>query len=74
MDKILVFNPYFRITVDDALAHPYFKKIRNSELERSALNEIELEFDAKVNKDIPRERLREIMLEEIRLLKESRLI
>jgi hypothetical protein len=43
-------------------------------MERSALNEIELEFDAKVNKDIPRERLREIMLEEIRLLKESRLI
>ena len=74
MDKILVFNPYFRITVDDALAHPYFKKIRNQEMERSAMNEIELEFDAKVNKDIPRERLREIMLEEIRLLKESRLI
>lgn len=74
MDKILVFNPYFRITVDEALAHPYFKKIRNPDMERSALNEIELEFDAKVNKDIPRERLREIMLEEIRLLKESRLI
>ena len=74
MDKILVFNPYFRITVDEALAHPYFKKIRNQEMERSALNEIELEFDAKVNKDIPRERLREIMLEEIRLLKESRQI
>jgi hypothetical protein len=74
LDKILVFNPYFRITVDEALAHPYFKKIRNQEMERSALNEIELEFDAKVNKDIPRERLREIMLEEIRLLKESRQI
>ena len=71
MDKILVFNPYFRLSGDDALAHPYFKKIRNPELERSALNEIELEFDAKVNKDISKDRLRQIMLEEIRLLKES---
>lgn len=33
LNKILVFNPYFRISVDEALAHPFFKKIRKSEKE-----------------------------------------
>ena len=72
MDKILVFNPYFRLTIDEALEHPFFNDIRKSELEKSALNEIELEFDAKINKDMSRERLREIYMQEIKLLKESR--
>ena len=72
LDKILVFNPYFRISIDAALEHPFFERIRRKELERSALNEIELEFDAKVNKEMSRERLREIMLDEIKLIKQSR--
>jgi hypothetical protein len=55
--------------VDAALEHPFFSDIRRPEIEKSALNDIELEFDAKVNKDMPRERLREIMLEEIKLVK-----
>lgn len=33
LDKMLQFNPYFRIKVDEALEHPYFKNIRNVEKE-----------------------------------------
>lgn len=28
LDKILVFNPYFRMSLDDALAHPLFDSVR----------------------------------------------
>jgi serine/threonine protein kinase len=28
LNKMLQFNPYFRISIDDALAHPVFKKVR----------------------------------------------
>ena len=33
LGKILVFNPYFRITVDEALNHPFFTKVRKQEKE-----------------------------------------
>lgn len=26
LNKILVFNPYFRASIDEALSHPFFKK------------------------------------------------
>lgn len=29
LDKILVFNPYFRLTVDQALEHEYLRDIRD---------------------------------------------
>jgi len=40
LSKILVFNPYFRLSVEDALAHPFFKKIRKTEKEINAEKEI----------------------------------
>jgi mitogen-activated protein kinase 1/3 len=33
LKKLLSFNPYYRITAKEALAHPYFKKVRNKKLE-----------------------------------------
>lgn len=29
LERIMVFNPYFRISVDDALKHPFFAAVRN---------------------------------------------
>lgn len=29
LEKILKFNPDMRITLDEALAHPYFKEVKN---------------------------------------------
>ena len=33
LNKILVFNPYFRLSVEDCLNHPFFKKCRKEEKE-----------------------------------------
>ena len=36
LHKILVFNPYFRLSIDECLEHPFFKKCRKSEKEQEA--------------------------------------
>jgi serine/threonine protein kinase len=33
LHKILVFNPYFRLTIEECLSHPFFKKLRKPEKE-----------------------------------------
>jgi mitogen-activated protein kinase 1/3 len=43
--KLLVFNPYFRLTVDEALAHPFFAPIRDVAKENAAESEIVMEFE-----------------------------
>lgn len=40
LNKILVFNPYFRISVDEALSHPFFKKVKKAEKEVVAEKDI----------------------------------
>lgn len=45
LNKILVFNPYFRVSVDDALSHPFFKKVKKPEKEVYADKEIQIEFE-----------------------------
>jgi serine/threonine protein kinase len=40
LNRILIFNPYFRITIEEALAHPFFKKVRKTEKEVNAEKEI----------------------------------
>jgi hypothetical protein len=42
---MLLFNPYFRITIDEALNHPLFNKIRKPEKEVMAKESIIIEFD-----------------------------
>jgi len=36
LSKMIIFNPYFRITIDEALAHPYFESVREPEFEKIA--------------------------------------
>ncbi|KAH8741466.1 mitogen-activated protein kinase 2 [Cryptosporidium ryanae] len=45
LKKMLVFNPYRRITVDEALSHPLFKNIRNEKLEVISDEKVTLPFD-----------------------------
>ena len=62
MDKMLQFNPYFRIGVDEALSHPFFTKVRKPYKERLSDTPIELGFE----KDhLDRDRLRVLFLETI---------
>ena len=59
LHKILVFNPYFRISVDDCLAHPLFSKVRTASKEEHMAETIALDFE---KDDLSREKLRELIL------------
>jgi serine/threonine protein kinase len=45
LHKILVFNPYFRLTIDDCLDHPFFKKCRKPEKEMIATESIKFDWE-----------------------------
>jgi len=62
LDKMLVFNPHERITVDEALAHPYFKSLHNPKTEPGCSRAFDFEFE-KLN--MTKEVLQEFMWQEI---------
>lgn len=70
LSKILVFNPYFRITVDEALKHPFFAKVKKSEKEIASTKEVQIEFDKDHHLD--KAKLRKIFIEEIQYFKQLR--
>lgn len=61
LEKVLVFNPYFRITLADCLKHPLFEKVRSAQKESIVGHPVELSFE---KEDLTRERLRELILDE----------
>lgn len=70
INKMLLFNPYFRITVDEVLAHPFFKSIREPSKETVANKPIELAFEKEG--ELNADRLRNLFIEEINYYKEKR--
>ena len=44
LDKMLTFNPFFRISADDALNHKFFESIHNPSMEFASA-EVDIEFD-----------------------------
>lgn len=64
LSKILVFNPYFRLSVDEALAHPFFAKVRKPEKENNSTVEVQIEFEKEHKLD--KKKLRSLFLEEIK--------
>jgi mitogen-activated protein kinase 1/3 len=55
LNRMLQFNPYFRISVDEALAHPFFTRVRKPHKERESDLQIVLDFEAET---LDRTRLR----------------
>ena len=70
INKMLVFNPYFRITVQEAMAHPFFDGTRDKTKEIVAAEPIVLSFEKEGELDAPR--LRELFVEEIKYYKSLR--
>ncbi len=66
LNRMLQFNPYFRISVDDAICHPFFKKVRKPEKEVTAMTDIQIEFEKDT---LDKKKLRQLFLEEIRFYK-----
>jgi mitogen-activated protein kinase 1/3 len=67
LHKILVFNPYFRASIEDCLEHPFFKKVRKPEKELIAVDIIKFDWE---KEHLDRQKLREHFVEEIMFFKE----
>lgn len=63
--KMLTFHPERRITVEEALEHPFLKSLHNPDDEPSAGFQFHFEHE---NDDLPRERVQELIWAEIREL------
>jgi len=61
--KMIKFNPHDRITVDEALNHPYFNSIRTKELEIDA--KIPPKFDFELDDNLDVEKVKKLFLQEI---------
>jgi len=62
LNRVLVFNPYFRISLKEAIEHPLFDSVRRPQAENFKGKPIELEFE-KTN--LNKKTLRELFLKEI---------
>jgi hypothetical protein len=67
LNRTLAFNPFFRISVHDALDHPFLSSVRSSKMEVSS-QEVDLVFDHSEN-PLTADDLRVILLTEINLVK-----
>ena len=61
--KMLTFNPFFRITVDECLNHPFLQSVRDLDKEITAPSEIAFKFESEG--DLSEARLRALILEEV---------
>jgi len=64
LDKLLVFNPKKRLTIDEALEHPYFKPIEKKRPPKSDL-ECKTPFKFDWEESLTRDKIQELMWEEI---------
>ena len=70
LNRMLVFNPYFRITVNEAIASPFFESIRDRPKEALTGEPVTLAFEKEGDLEAPR--LRELFLEEVAYYKQQR--
>lgn len=69
INRMLQFNPYFRITIDEALAHPFFTKVKKPHKEVTSEIKISLDFETE---HLDRDKLRELFCVIINDYKERR--
>ena len=62
LNRMLQFNPYFRIRVDEALEHPFFQRVRKPHKERESDVQISLDFESET---LDRARLRQLFVDVI---------
>ena len=69
LDKLLIFNPSKRLSVDQCLEHPYLASIRDKSREIVAEAISPKEFDFESDTDLTEEKLRLLFLEEVEIYK-----
>ena len=68
LEKMLIFDPNKRITVNESLEHPFFKKVRDISKEEEASFNLEFEFDNDINLTV--EKMRNLFLTVIKTYKQ----
>lgn len=63
LSKMLTFNPYFRITIEECLNHAFFASVRDLDKENCADKVLSFGFESEG--DLSEARLRELILEEV---------
>ena len=62
LNKMLVFNPHFRMTLEDAIKHPFLDNVRTEKSTKWSGSNIDFQFD-KI--DLTKDQLRSLFLNEI---------
>ncbi|RLN95933.1 hypothetical protein BBJ28_00022537, partial [Nothophytophthora sp. Chile5] len=62
LEKMLVFDPRKRITIADALAHPYLSLVRDRSVERTCPKPFDFAFE---NVDLTKQKLQELIFEDV---------
>ncbi len=70
LNKMLVFNPYFRPKLEECLKHPFLEAVRKPDHETISKTTIELPFEKEG--DLSRKRLRELVIEEVAIHDKTR--
>jgi mitogen-activated protein kinase 1/3 len=70
LDKLLTFNPHMRITVEQALVHPYLAQYYDPTDEPVAAEPFTFEMELD---DLPKEKLKQMIFEEMNLLKQQQM-
>ena len=65
------FNPFFRISVEECLAHPYFNKVRNPTIEVKSNTILDIDLD-KHEGEFSFSELKALLKEEILFFKRKR--
>lgn len=63
IERMVVFDPFKRISLEEAISHPYFDEVRESAKERVA--EVPADFEFELIEDITVDTLREYFIKEI---------
>ena len=66
LNKTVCFNPTHRISINEALEHPLFKKVRNRKFEIECQEPIILDFEESLDNELTERKLRNLFLEEIK--------
>ena len=69
LQKMLIFDPKKRITVQESLEHPFFKSVRDKSKEEEANYNLEFEFEGDNNLTI--EKLRNLFITVIKSYKKK---
>ena len=65
ISKTVIFNPMKRLTIDEAISHPYLSKVRDAK--REVLSKEPVKMDFEKEGELSAKRLRELFLDEIRI-------